>query len=65
MDGIRERSTREGRGTFRIRATVSIEKLTPRRTGLVVTELPYNVGPEKVISRIELVQAENCRASRT
>ena len=58
LDGIRDAYTK-GRGTFRIRATVSIEKLTPRRTGLVVTELPYNVGPEKVISRIkELVQAK-------
>ncbi|UOE17837.1 DNA topoisomerase IV subunit A [Thermobifida halotolerans] len=58
LDGIRDAYTR-GRGTFRTRATVSIEKLTPRRTGLIVTELPYNVGPEKVVSRIkELVQAK-------
>ncbi|HLU97228.1 MAG TPA: DNA topoisomerase IV subunit A [Thermobifida alba] len=58
LDGIRD-AYAKGRGTFRTRATVSIEKLTPRRTGLIVTELPYNVGPEKVVSRIkELVQAK-------
>ncbi|TDQ48235.1 DNA gyrase/topoisomerase IV subunit A [Actinorugispora endophytica] len=58
LDGIRDAYTK-GRGTFRTRATVAIEKITPRRTGLIVTELPYNVGPEKVVSRIkELVQAK-------
>ncbi|MDA8370539.1 MAG: DNA topoisomerase IV subunit A [Nocardiopsaceae bacterium] len=58
LDGIRD-AYAKGRGTFRTRATVSIEKVSPRRTGLVVTELPYNVGPEKVVSRIkELVQAK-------
>ncbi|MUL42976.1 DNA topoisomerase 4 subunit A [Streptomonospora sp. PA3] len=56
LDGIRD-AYRKGRGSFRTRATVSVEKVSPRRTGLVVTELPYNVGPEKVVSRIkELVQ---------
>jgi DNA gyrase subunit A len=30
-----------------------IEQLSARRTGLVVTELPYTVGPEKVIERIK------------
>jgi DNA gyrase subunit A len=44
---------------FRTRATARIEKITPRRTGIVVTELPYGVGPEKVITRIkDLVQAK-------
>ncbi|MFC7330093.1 DNA gyrase/topoisomerase IV subunit A [Marinactinospora rubrisoli] len=58
LDGIRDAYVK-GRGTFRTRATVTIDKVTPRRTGLVVTELPYNVGPEKVVSRIkELVQAK-------
>lgn len=42
-----------GRGTFKIRATVAIESVTPRRKGLVVTELPFSVGPEKVISKIK------------
>ncbi len=58
LDGIRE-AYETGRGTFRTRATARIEKITPRRTGIVVTELPYGVGPEKVIARIkDLVQAK-------
>ena len=58
LDGVRD-AYRKGRGTFKTRATVSIEKVSARRTGLIVTELPYSVGPEKVISRIkELVQSK-------
>ena len=45
--------TLTGRGTFRTRATARIEKVTPRRKGIVVTELPYLVGPEKVIEKIK------------
>ena len=58
LDGIRE-AYETGRGIFRTRATARVEKVTPRRDGIVVTELPYGVGPEKVISRIkDLVQAK-------
>ncbi|GAB3708086.1 DNA gyrase/topoisomerase IV subunit A [Nocardiopsis oceani] len=58
LDGIRD-AYRKGRGSFKTRATVSIEKVSARRTGLVITELPYSVGPEKVVSRIkELVQSK-------
>ncbi len=58
LDGIRE-AYETGRGIFRSRATASIEQLTPRRTGIVVTELPYTIGPEKVMARIkDLVQAK-------
>ncbi|MBL1067102.1 DNA topoisomerase (ATP-hydrolyzing) subunit A [Streptomyces sp. 7-21] len=58
LDGIRD-AYRTGRGTFRIRATVSVEKVTARRRGLVVTELPFSVGPEKVIAKIkDLVNAK-------
>ena len=42
-----------GRGAFKTRAKVSIEQITARKTGLVVTELPYPVGPEKVIEKIK------------
>ncbi|MEU4094961.1 DNA topoisomerase IV subunit A [Streptomyces sp. NPDC026673] len=52
LDGIRD-AYETGRGTFKIRATVSVEDVTPRRKGLVVTELPFTVGPEKVISKIK------------
>ena len=58
LDGIRE-AYETGRGIFRTRATAGIEQLTPRRTGIVVTELPYTIGPEKVMARIkDLVQAK-------
>src|SRR5690242_15482110 len=52
LDGIRE-AYQTGRGIFRTRAAARVEKVTPRRDGIVVTELPYNVGPEKVIGRIK------------
>ncbi|GAA4375570.1 DNA gyrase/topoisomerase IV subunit A [Agromyces bauzanensis] len=42
-----------GRGSFKTRARVSIESVTARKMGLVVTELPYLVGPEKVIEKIK------------
>ncbi|MEU1970431.1 DNA topoisomerase IV subunit A [Microbacterium sp. NPDC019599] len=58
LDGIKD-AYRTGRGTFRTRAKVSIEPLGPRRTGLVVTELPYLVGPERIIEKIkDAVQAK-------
>lgn len=52
LDGIRD-AYATGRGSFKTRAKVEIEQLTARRTGLVVTELPYMVGPEKVIEKIK------------
>jgi DNA gyrase subunit A len=58
LDGIRD-AYETGRGSFRMRATARIENVTPRRKGIMVTELPYQVGPEKVIERIKsLVQAK-------
>ena len=44
LDGIRDAYT-GGRGSFRIRATARIEQVHPRRKGIVITELPYLVGP--------------------
>ncbi|MFD5628367.1 DNA topoisomerase (ATP-hydrolyzing) subunit A [Streptomyces sp. NPDC127072] len=52
LSGIRD-AYENGRGTFKIRATVSVEDVTARRKGLVVTELPFTVGPEKVIAKIK------------
>ena len=41
------------------RRPCTVENVTPRRKGIVVTELPYNVGPEKVIAKIkDLVDAK-------
>ncbi len=58
LDGIRE-AYETGRGSFRIRASTRIEAVSARRQGIVVTELPYGVGPEKVIAKIkELVQSK-------
>ncbi|HEV7625358.1 MAG TPA: DNA topoisomerase IV subunit A, partial [Streptomyces sp.] len=51
-DGIKD-AYASGRGSFKMRATVAVEQVTPRRKGLVVTELPFAVGPEKVISKIK------------
>jgi DNA gyrase subunit A len=52
LSGIRD-AYETGRGTFRIRSTATIENVTARRKGIVVTELPFTVGPEKVISKIK------------
>ncbi|MFE7909463.1 MULTISPECIES: DNA gyrase/topoisomerase IV subunit A [Streptomyces] len=52
LSGIRD-AYETGRGTFKIRATVTVEDVTARRKGLVVTELPFTVGPEKVIAKIK------------
>jgi DNA gyrase subunit A len=42
----------QGKGTIKVRAKVAVETVGPRRTGLVVTELPYLVGPERVVDKI-------------
>ena len=52
LEGIRD-AYLTGRGSFRTRATTRIEKVSPRRQGIIVTELPYLVGPEKVIEKIK------------
>src|SRR4051812_10745907 len=57
LDGIRD-AYETGRGSFRMRATVRVETVG-RRKGIVVTELPYAVGIEKVVERIKtLVQGK-------
>ncbi|MGA4668297.1 DNA gyrase/topoisomerase IV subunit A [Propionibacteriaceae bacterium Y1923] len=58
LDGIQD-AYATGRGSFKIRATTRIEQVQPRRKGIVVTELPYTIGPEKIIEQIKaLVQAK-------
>jgi DNA gyrase subunit A len=52
LDGIRD-AYATGRGSFKTRARVTVEQVGPRKTALVVTELPYLVGPEKVIEKIK------------
>ena len=52
LDGVKD-AYETGRGVFKTRARVSVESVSPRKLGLVVTELPYLVGPEKVIEKIK------------
>jgi len=52
LEGVRD-AYATGNGSFRMRATARVESITPRRKGIVVTELPYNVGSEKVIEAIK------------
>jgi len=52
LAGVRD-AYATGRGSFRMRAKVAVESITARKSGLVVTELPYGVGPEKVIEKIK------------
>ncbi|MGF3055295.1 DNA gyrase/topoisomerase IV subunit A [Microbacterium sp. YY-01] len=52
LDGVKD-AYRSGRGAFKVRAKTSIESLGPRRKGIVVTELPYQVGPERVIEKMK------------
>ena len=57
LDGIRD-AYETGRGSFRMRATTRVETVG-RRKGIVVTQLPYGVGTEKVVERIKtLVQGK-------
>ncbi|WP_096715397.1 DNA gyrase/topoisomerase IV subunit A [Microbacterium sp. SZ1] len=51
LDGVKDAYT-NGRGALKVRGKVSIESLGPRRTGIVVSELPYMVGPERLIEKI-------------
>jgi DNA gyrase subunit A len=52
LAGVRD-AYATGRGSFKTRAKVAVESITARKSGLVVTELPYLVGPEKVIEKIK------------
>jgi len=51
-DGLAEAYV-SGRGSFRMRATAEIVNITKTRQGIVVTELPYMVGPERIVARIQ------------
>lgn len=58
LDGIKDAYS-NGRGAFKVRGKVSVESIGPRRTGIIVTELPYMVGPERLIEKIrDAVQAK-------
>lgn len=58
LDGVRD-AYETGNGSFKIQASTRIENVTPRRKGIVITELPFNVGPEKIIESVKkLVQSK-------
>ena len=51
-DGIRD-AYETGRGTIRIRAKAQVVDVTRHRKGLEITELPYLVGPERVVAKVK------------
>jgi DNA gyrase subunit A len=51
LDGVKDAYT-NGRGALKVRGKTSIEPLGPRRTGIIVSELPYMVGPERLLEKI-------------
>ena len=51
-DGLRE-AYQTGRGTIRIRARAEIVNVTRARKGIEITELPYLVGPERVVAKVK------------
>ena len=50
-NGIRD-AYETGRGTVTTRSATHIENVTARKKAIVVTELPFMVGPERVLERI-------------
>ena len=50
-DGIRQ-AYAKGRGAFVTRSVTHVENVTARKKAIVVTELPFMVGPERVLERI-------------
>lgn len=50
-DGIRD-AYEHGRGSVTTRARTHVENVTARKKAIVITELPYMVGPERVLERI-------------
>ncbi|MCT6900591.1 MAG: DNA topoisomerase IV subunit A [Bifidobacterium sp.] len=50
-DGIRK-AYEHGRGAFVTRSVTHLENVTARKKAIVVTELPFMVGPERVLERI-------------
>ena len=51
LEGVTD-AYRTGKGPFQVRATVEIGKVTSRKQGITITELPFTIGPEKVVEKI-------------
>ncbi len=52
LTGVRE-AYETGRGSFTMRAKAEIGRVSARKMGITVTELPYMVGPEMVMEKIK------------
>ena len=52
LNGVKD-AYATGRGSFKLRAACRIDQVSPRRKGIVVTSLPYGVGPEKIMEQIK------------
>ncbi len=51
-DGIQD-AYETGRGSVRLRASAEIVDITRARKGIVVTELPYMIGVERIVAKIK------------
>ncbi len=51
-DGLAE-IYKKGRGSFKLRAKTEITQITSKRQAIIATELPYLVGPERVVGKIK------------
>ncbi|MEZ5247502.1 MAG: DNA topoisomerase (ATP-hydrolyzing) [Acidimicrobiales bacterium] len=51
-DGLRD-AYETGRGSFRIRAKAHVEQVSRSRQAIIVTELPYLVGAERVLGKVQ------------
>ncbi|MDH3538908.1 MAG: DNA gyrase subunit A [Acidimicrobiia bacterium] len=57
-DGIRDALT-TGRGSIKIRAVTDVDEVRKGRTGIIVTEIPYQTGHDRIMTKIaELVHAK-------
>lgn len=52
-DGSIKEAYETGRGTIRMRAKAEIVDVTRARKGIEITELPYLVGPERIIAKVK------------
>ncbi|MGH8911592.1 MAG: DNA gyrase subunit A [Acidimicrobiia bacterium] len=52
--GIRDALT-TGRGSVRMRAVCDVQEIRKGRTGIIVTELPYQVSIERIVAKIKVL----------
>ena len=48
-----------GKGSVTLLARIKAERSTRTRLALIITELPYQVGPEQVVARVQKLLADN------